>query len=304
MIDLRGWKSYLSLVLVATLLLSLTGSEVNSALGNPADTIEVEEFRWSRFPLKVLVDMNQWSTPDYAVGVHEALNSWLHSIWNYTNNYGSNQLRNIDFSFYMSNVNATSNYDVFITFSPDEMPPGSSVVGLTYTQWDNSTHQPIAPIRINVTTYHGTIYDLFVKNVAMHEFGHALGVGHASSQTTSNGPELMYPRSIKDQITYPSTLDIYALTQLYQGDYGDKLVQLSSTIPYVMLSDGSVPPPSYTIWETYFQDLIIIAILLLALAIALAIWRTSKKPEQPPPPSPAPPPVDTPQNPSACCGFQ
>lgn len=304
MVDLSDWNAYLSLALVMTLFLSLTGPGIASALGNPAYTIETEEFRWNRFPLKVLVDMNQWSTPDYAIAVHEALNSWVHSIWNYTNNYDGN-LPNIDYSFFMSDHNATSNYDVFITFSPDEIPPGSGIVGLTNSSWNPATHEPISPIDINVTTYHGTIYNLFVKNVAMHEFGHALGVGHASSQTTSNGPELMYPRSIKDQITYPSTLDVYALTRLYQGDYGDNQVQLPSTptIPYVMLSDGSVPPPSYTIWETYFQDLIIIAILLLALVIALAIWRTSRKPEQPPAPSPAPPPVETPQNPSGCYGF-
>lgn len=284
-------KSDLNLLLAMMLLVYLTFSSVASSFGSPA-SIATEDFRWSanRFPLKVLVDMNQWSTLDYAIAVHEALNSWVHSIWNYTNTYGAN-LPNINYKFYMSSVNATSNYDVFITFSLDEM--GSGVVGLTSSQWNPATHEPIAPIIINVTTYQGSIYALFVKNVAMHEFGHALGLGHADSQTTSNGPELMYPRSTKDQITYPSTLDIYALTKLYQGYYGQQ-VQLPSTIPYVMLSDGSVLSPSFTIWDTYSQDLIIIAILLLALVIVLAIWRTSRKPEQPP----EPPPIETPQNPS------
>ncbi|HVP40337.1 MAG TPA: matrixin family metalloprotease [Candidatus Krumholzibacteriaceae bacterium] len=292
--SLRNMKFYLRLLLAMLLVVNLAFLSIASAFGSLSFSIETENFRWTRFPLKVLIDMNQWSRLDYAGAVHEALNSWVHSIWNYTNAYGAS-LPNIDFRFYVSNVNATSNYDVFITFSSDEM--GSGVVGLTSTRWDNTSHTPIAPITINVTTYHNTTYPLFVKNVVMHEFGHALGLGHTDSQTTSNGPELMYPRSTQDQVTYPSTLDIYALTRLYQGYYGQQ-VQLPPTIPYVMLSDGSVRPPSFTIWDTLFQDLIIIAILLLALVIALAVWRTRKKPEQPVEPTP---PVEVPQNPSAWC---
>ena len=297
MTKLHNEKFYLRLLFVVILLVNLGFPSVISAFGAPSSSsIETEDLRWSanRFPLKVLVGMNQWSRTDYAVAVHEALTSWLHSIWNYTNNYGGN-LPNINYRFYMSNVNATSNYDVFITFSPDEM--GSGIVGLTSSHWNSATHEPIAPITINVTTYHNTTYPLFVKNVAMHEFGHALGLGHATSQTTSNGPELMYPRSTQDQITYPSTLDIYALTRLYQGYFGQQ-VQLPSNnnIPYVMLSDGSIPPPSPAIWDSYFRDLIFIAILLLALVIVLAIWRTRKKPEQPPEPTPTP--IETPQDPS------
>jgi hypothetical protein len=244
MLNSRNMKFYLHLLLVVLLLVNLAFPSIASAFGSPSSSIEIENFRWSanRFPLKVQVGMNPWSRLDYAGAVHEALNSWVHSIWNYTDAYGAN-LPNIDYIFYMSNINATSNYDVLIMFSPDEM--GSGVVGLTSSHWNSATHEPIAPITINVTTYHNTTYALFVKNVAMHEFGHALGLGHATSQTTSNGPELMYPRSTQDQITYPSTLDIYALIKLYQGYYGQQ-VQLPSTIPYVMLSDGSVRPPSFT----------------------------------------------------------
>lgn len=130
MTKLRNGKSYVNLLLVVMLFVNLAFPCVAFVFGSPSSSIEIEDFRWSsnRFPLKVLVDMNQWSIPDYAVAVHEALNSWVHSIWNYTNTYGAN-LPNIDYRFYMSNVNATSNYDVLITFSPYEMPPNSGVVG-------------------------------------------------------------------------------------------------------------------------------------------------------------------------------
>ena len=67
---------------------------------------------------------------------------------------------------------------------------------------------------------------MFVKNIAMHELGHALGLGHASSQMTSDAPELMYYTSSPDTLLYPSTLDLYGLDMLYQDNFGDEVVLL------------------------------------------------------------------------------
>ena len=103
----------------------------------------------------------------------------------------------INYAFYVSDVNATDHYNVAFTFTPDNMPPTSNTVGLTTYSWNSITHTPIAPITINVTTFSGTAAKLFVKNVATHEFGHALGLGHADSPNTLNGPELMYYISSK-----------------------------------------------------------------------------------------------------------
>jgi len=53
-------------------------------------------------------------------------------------------------------------------------------------------------------------------SIVLHEIFHSLGVGHASTEYTSEGePELM--RFIQGE-TYPSTLDLYALHQLYFGN--------------------------------------------------------------------------------------
>jgi hypothetical protein len=188
--------------------------------------------------------MNQWSTPDYAVAVHEALDCWEKSIYNYTHSY-TNETLMFDFVFYMSDVNYTSDYDIILSFARNEISQGSKGVGLTTFKWNVRTHDPIPPIIINVTTYSATADFLFVKNVAMHEFGHALGLGHASSSNTIDGQELMYPTSTNDQVVYPSTLDIYALMVLYhEGNFG-LTVQLPSDIPYKMLAEGQkLPPPN------------------------------------------------------------
>lgn len=264
-----------------------TFAVVQSSQLQNADSIALEEFRWMKFPVKVLVDMNQWTQPEYAVVVREALDSWIKSISNYTNTYNDTSLARVNYLFYLNNVNSTTNYDVFISFAADKIPPGPNTVGLTTYSWDLTTHQPVPPITINITTYSGTASTLFVKNIAMHEFGHALGLGHANSQNTLNGPELMYYASSKNQIVYPSTLDVYGLTQVYNGSYG-QTVYLPSSIPYVMLAEGAIPPPQIIPWEDYrkYTPLFIVLFLVVVIAAVLGLVSREKKPEdlQPPPP--------------------
>jgi len=266
-----------------------TFAVVQSSQLQNADSIALEEFRWTKFPVKVLVDMNQWTQPEYAVAVREALDSWIKSISNYTNTYNDTSLATVNYLFYLNNVNSTTNYDVLISFAPDKIPPGPNTVGLTTYSWDLTTHQPVPPITINITTYSGTESTLFVKNIAMHEFGHALGLGHANSQDTLNGPELMYYASSKSQIVYPSTLDVYGLTQVYNGSYG-QTVYLPSSIPYVMLAEGDIPPPQIILWEDYrkYTPLLIVLFLVVVVAAVLGLVSREKKTEDlQPPPSPA-----------------
>lgn len=287
------WKKIIFGLLSATILFAVCIIPLarSAALQNSV-SIALEEFKWTHFPIKVLVDMNQWTQPEYAVAVREALDSWIKSIWNYTNTYNDTSLAPVNYLFYLNDANSTTNYDVLISFAPDKIPPGPNTVGLTTYSWDLTTHQPVPPITINITTYSGTAATLFIKNIAMHEFGHALGLGHALPQNTLNGPELMYYSSSKNQIVYPSTLDVYGLTKVYNGSYG-QTVYLPSSIPYVMLAEGDIPPPQIIPWEDYrkYTPLFIVLFLVVAVAAVLGLVSREKKPEDlqpPPPPPPAP----------------
>jgi len=291
----RG-KSVLCLLVLAVFLVGCVSPAEKSALLQPPYSIAVEEFRWTVFPLRVLVDMNQWSVPAYAVAVGEALDDWMKSIWNYTQTFNDTSLPVMSYVFYVSSINATQDYDVLVTFAPDRMPPGSSIVGLTTYDYDLATHEPITPIIINVTTSFATANSLFVKDVVMHEFGHALGLGHASSPNTSNGPEVMYYSSTKNEIVYPSTLDVYGLSELYRGVF-NQTVQLPFNVPCVMLTEGTVPTPTVTslvtsLWEDYekYVPIIVVLLLVMVAAIVLARIKKEKSPEEPAEPLPPPPP--------------
>jgi len=283
-------KSARALLLTLVVCIGLASGSIRCTT---AETYEIalDEFRWTRFPLKVYVDMNEWSAPRYDVAVREALDGWVKAIWNYTQTYNDTSLSMINYVFYVGNVNATQNYDVYISFTADNMPLGSNTVGLTTYRWDGLTHEPISPITINITTFSGGVNSFFVKNIAMHEFGHVLGLGHAGPSKTLNGPELMYYTSSKNQVVYPSTLDVYGLTRLYAGNF-NKLVQLPPSLPYVMLAEGFIPPPQSIALEDYRKYIPIAALVLLLIVVLVVLgqFTKQKKPDdmivQPPLPPP------------------
>lgn len=225
-------RTRFALVLVALLILFAIPPSPMSVFAASSASIELQGIRWNKFPLKVFVDMNQWSKPLYAFAVREAIDIWMRSFWTYGSSFNDTTLRIIGYTFYVSNINATSSYDIFITFTQHEV--SSNVVGLTTYKWNPITHDAIPPLTINITTYSGTASQLFVRNIAMHEFGHALGLGHTLSWNTMNGPELMYFSTPIERKLYPSTLDLYALAALYSGSFS-RSVQLPSSIPYEMV---------------------------------------------------------------------
>lgn len=245
-------RSALSVLLAIMLSVSLSSDFAAAQSGPASSSIVLYDFSWTKNPLKVYVDVNEWSMPSYSLAVRDALNSWVRSIWNYTHTF-TNMTLDFSYTYYVSDTNKTDACDVFISFSQNEIE--HSAVGLTSVRWNPILHDPVTPIIINITSYSGTAEDLFIRNVAMHEFGHALGLGHASSQNTENGQELMYPSSSLRETVFPSTLDVYGLLVLHGGSYGST-VSLPSNVPHMMLTGGSIPPQDQTFPDSILSLLV------------------------------------------------
>ena len=173
---MTGRRLYLTLFLVLFILSSPTISIFSASLASSA-SIDIEGARWNTnaLPVKVLVVLNQWSNISYAAAVHEALNTWASSMQAYINLTKDTTLNIITFAFYISGINSTSNPNMIVNFSRDEIPPNPGTIGLTTYDYNPRTHYLIAPVNITMTTYGRTVDSLFVKDVSMHEPATLLG---------------------------------------------------------------------------------------------------------------------------------
>src|SRR5205807_9162883 len=96
---------------------------------------------------------------------------------------------------------------------------GRTRYGVQYSVFQASTSTPLADYGPSNTTQ---LSDIDMVNIASHEFGHALGLAHATASLTDDGTfELMflsYGQAVgnpRNTLEAPSTLDLFALSYIY-----------------------------------------------------------------------------------------
>lgn len=316
-----------ALVLVGMLLIStMWFNPASNAHAASAATIPTEGGTWTNTNITVVIipQLNQpWFKASYSSDVSRAIARWTQSILVYTDAYGSNYLRKLNFLTYVAGVNQSlpKNPDIQVEFI-QLFGLGSQGLGLTSVQIQKNSGIFVAPTTTTLAAYDPTnttqLTDTDMINIASHEFGHALGLNHATVSVTDDGTfELMflsYRQAVsnpRNSLEAPSTLDIYALSNIYDwlaNPSGFSGTGHSATVYSVPpgIAYTSVYPYSeqiQTLQNSITQlrlEILIVAVVagfLLAAALALGILLARKKPSQPQPifgePFEAPPAVQT-----------
>jgi hypothetical protein len=293
-----------------------------------AASIPTEGGTWADPTITVVINpqlSQPWFKASYSVDVSRAISRWTESIIAYTDTYGSSYLRKLSFLTYVAgNQSLPANPDIQVNFI--QSFGSTQTLGVTSTKTTTTGNVGIflAPTTTTLATNDPTsaiqLTDTDMINIASHEFGHALGLDHATAPVTDDGTfELMFRSygqvvgSSRNTLEAPSTLDLFALSYVYDwlatsstlNGSGHPVTNLvlpsgvsySSVYPYpeqIQMLQNSV--------DQLKLEIIILAIVtatLLALVLALAILLSRKKPAPP-----APYPWGLGSEPSNSLGFR
>ena len=176
--------------------------------------LEIQGIAWNRATLSILIitPINEsWWNPIYVNSALRAVGQWNNAISYFATNYS-------DFS-YIVNLNllpTVSNkseigFDIYLNWTQTPLSNTSNEIGLeTSTSLDNAIID--CNISLAVHTSHGdALTDGDMQNIALHELGHSLGLGHCN-----NSADVMYPDyTLLSSPKLISTLDVYGVATTF-----------------------------------------------------------------------------------------
>jgi Matrixin len=179
------------------------------------NSLQLQGFVWNHSTLNALVvtaNNDSWWNPDYLSTSLRAIGQWNDAIAAFASNYSDfSYLSSLRIQPTISNISEPG-FDIYITWTELPLSNISDEVGLS--QIFPNTESVIMNSTTVLATHsnHGNSLDeVDLQNVALHELGHSLGLGHSNYTG-----DLMYavytmgasPESI-------STLDVYGVATLF-----------------------------------------------------------------------------------------
>ena len=257
----RGMMKRLQILAVILILgLVIAPSFFGAAQAQDQYSLIIRGFTWDHPSISVLIVPEEnatWWKPIYINSTLRAIGQWNDAIMDFATNYS-------DFA-YLSKLrmvttvsNATNSiFDIYISY--------------TQTLWNTTAEDAVGLTEILFYEYSGTMLnstvtlaatdrsgyvlsEADVQNVALHELGHSMGLGHSG-----NYSDIMYLKyTLGSPVRALSTLDLYGAATVFQWmansteftSVGKLRKNSSVTLPadiefqYLPISAENIPPQS------------------------------------------------------------
>jgi hypothetical protein len=179
-------------------------------------SLALQGFVWNHTTLKVLVlaaeNESWWSSTDINTALR-AVGQWNDAITAFSSNYSDySYLSNLKLQPTVSNT-IQPDFDIYIDWTEFSLSNTTDQIGVSQfnTNYDGTL---ITKCTINLATHthHGTsLSEADMQNVALHELGHSLGLGHGNYTG-----DLMYAYyTAGNPAEAVSTLDAYGVATLF-----------------------------------------------------------------------------------------
>ena len=287
-------KTFLTLLLILCLPLS-TLAQV-AAQAQPEYVLALQGPTWDHSDITILLvppSDEAWWNPAYLNSTLHAIDQWNEAISYFASNHS-------DFA-YLSQLRMTPevsnstnrSFDAYISWI-EQFGNETCEAGLTRTTYTSSNIITNSAISFSAYDCLGNVLsEVDMQNVALHELGHCMGLGHANY----SGDVMYYAYALNSPIRALSTLDVYGIgtvfrwmayspefNSVYQGP-----PTYSVTLPprieyeYVPISEKNLPPQSSIgqirtfldeVTQFILQPEVLILILLAASAVTAYVTIT------------------------------